>query len=135
MSLRTYLNRPAKYIERLMLVEAFRRLAVFGPLPEYAYIGFGAHEFIDFELVWRTIGVTEMTSIEKEIPPDRFQFNRPFGGIVVEPGRSAATVLPTLTFRPHSIVWLDYTGRLGACRSSTTWSIRLVAWAQAAFWW
>jgi hypothetical protein len=94
-----------------MLVEAFRRLAVFGPLPEYAYIGFGAHEFIDFELVWRTIGITEMTSIEKEIPPDRFQFNRPFGGIVVEPGTSD-TVLPKLTFRPHSIVWLDYTGKL-----------------------
>jgi hypothetical protein len=111
MSLRSYLNRPAKYIERLMLVEAFRRLAAFGPLPEYAYVGFGAHEFVDFELVWRTIGVTEMTSIEKEIPADRFQFNRPFGAIIVEPGTSA-TVLPKLTFKPHTIVWLDYTGRL-----------------------
>jgi hypothetical protein len=111
MSLRSYLNRPAKYIERLMLVDAFRRLSAFGPLTEYAYIGFGAHEFVDFELLWRTIGITDMTSIEREIPVDRFKFNRPFGAIVVEPGTSS-TVLPKLNFKPHTIVWLDYTGKL-----------------------
>lgn len=112
MSLRSYLNRPAKSIERLMLVEAFRRLSTLGPLGEYAYIGFGAHEFVDFELMWRTIGITTMTSIERETPVDRFEFNRPFGSIVVEPGTSS-TVLPNLTFRPHTILWLDYTGKLG----------------------
>lgn len=111
MSLRSYLARPAKSIERLMLVDALRRLAAFGPLTEYSYVGFGAHEFIDFELLWRTLGITEMTSIEQSIPIDRFEFNRPFGSIIVEPGRAAA-VLPRLSFKPHTIVWLDYTGKL-----------------------
>jgi len=113
MSLRSYLNRPAKSIERLMLVDAFRRLSAFGPLTEYSYIGFGAHEFVDFELLWRTTGITEMISIEKETPVERFRFNRPFGSIVVEPG-SSATVLPNLTFSPHTIMWLDYTAKLNS---------------------
>lgn len=111
MSVRSYFARPAKSIERLMLVDAFRRLVTFGPLAEYAYVGFGAHEFIDFELIWRTLGITEMTSIEESIPVDRLEFNRPFGNIVIEFG-SATSVLPRLAFRHHSIVWLDYTLRL-----------------------
>ncbi|MFI5258788.1 MAG: O-methyltransferase [Candidatus Limnocylindrales bacterium] len=111
MSLRSYLNRPAKSIERLMLVEAFRRLSAFGPLSQYAYVGFGAHEFVDFELMWRTLGITKMTSIEKDAPLERFLFNRPFGSIVVEPGTSR-TVLPRMIFEPHTIVWLDYTRKL-----------------------
>lgn len=111
MSLRSYLNRPAKSIERLMLVDAFRRLSAFGTLTEYGYVGFGAHEFVDFELVWRTIGITSMVSIEREAPVDRFEFNRPFGGIFVRPG-SSSSVLPNLNLRPHTIMWLDYTGKL-----------------------
>jgi hypothetical protein len=111
MSLRSYLNRPAKSIERLLLAEAFRRLSTFGPLSEYHYIGFGAHEFVDFELLWRTLGITQMISIEKETPKERFLFNRPFGSIVVEPGTSR-TVLPRINFAPHTIIWLDYTSKL-----------------------
>jgi hypothetical protein len=111
MTVRSYLDRPAKWIERLMLAEAFRRLVCFGPLGEYAYLGFGSHEFVDFELLWRTLGITRMTSIEKETPVDRFEFNRPFGSIVVEPGESF-TVLPRIVFGPHTIVWLDYTDKL-----------------------
>lgn len=111
MTVRSYLDRPAKWIERLMLAEAFRRLVCFGPLHEYAYLGFGSHEFVDFELLWRTLGITRMMSIEEKTPIDRFEFNRPFGGIVVEPGVSF-TVLPRITFEPHTIVWLDYTDKL-----------------------
>ena len=111
MTVRSYLDRPAKWIERLMLAEAFRRLVCFGPLAEYAYLGFGSHEFVDFELLWRTLGITRMTSIEKTTPVDRFEFNRPFGSIVVEPGESF-TVLPRITFGQHTIVWLDYTDKL-----------------------
>ena len=50
MSPRSYIARPAKSIQRLMIIETLRRLRAFAPLSEYEYVGFGAHEFVDFEL-------------------------------------------------------------------------------------
>ena len=111
MSPRSYLDPPAKSIQRLMIIETLRRLRSFAPLSEYEYIGFGAHEFVDFELVWRYLGLTRLTSIEETIPIDRYLFNAPFGAVNVEPGQ-ASSVLPNLALTGRAIVWLDYTRRL-----------------------
>ena len=46
-----YVLRPAKNIERKMFCEAFRRLAEFGRVDSYRYVGFGSTFFSDFSLV------------------------------------------------------------------------------------
>src|SRR4051812_21848495 len=99
-TIRSYVARPAKTVERLMLVDAFRRLHTFGPLRDYEYVGFGAHEFIDFELFWRTLGISTMLSIESSEPIERYEFNAPFGGVKVIPGESH-DALPLLEFARH----------------------------------
>ena len=107
-----YLLRPAKNVERKMLVEAFRRLSEFGNLPNYRYIGFGSTFFSDFNLFHKALGITKMVSIEKDIENRRrFKFNRPFVCIQLRFGHSN-DVLPTINWRSRTIVWMDYDSRL-----------------------
>jgi hypothetical protein len=103
--------RPAKQIQRLMAVDAMRRLGNFFPLSEYRYIGMGGYEFVDFDLVHRALGVHRMISIESKVAEDRLKFNRPFPEIDIEIGTSN-DILPTLALDGPLIVWLDYCGRL-----------------------
>lgn len=107
-----YNLRPAKNIERKMMVEAISRLSPIAPLSRYRYVGFGSEFFNDFALFHEAFGVAEMISIERDLDRiERCGFNRPYGCIKVEPGE-AGVVLPTLKWNQLSIVWLDYTGRL-----------------------
>lgn len=109
-----YSLRPAKQIERKMLVEAFRKLAEFGALDSYRYIGFGSIYFSDFSLVHKALGIPEMISIEKdEDVKERFLFNRPFGCIEMRFGH-ATKILPNLSWDQRTILWLDYDGTLTA---------------------
>lgn len=105
----SYARRPAKYIQRRMVVDALRRLRVFSELSKYEYVGFGGMEFVDFELVHRELGVRRMTSIEENIGnADRYGFNVPFAEVSIEFDRASA-VLPTLLDDPVlRVVWLDY---------------------------
>jgi hypothetical protein len=107
-----YTLRPAKNIERKMLVEALRRLGAMERLETYRYIGFGSTYFSDFSLIHKTLGISSMLSIEKEIPDqDRFRFNKPFRCVRFRFGLSTS-VLPTLSWSSKTIVWLDYDGVL-----------------------
>jgi len=107
-----YTLRPAKNIERKMLCEAFSRLSPLAPLPKYRYVGFGGVAFKDFALIHQRLGVTDMTSIEKETGlRERFRFNKPYSCIRIKWGTSSE-VLPKLSWRKRSIVWLDYEGHL-----------------------
>lgn len=107
-----YTLRPAKHVERLMITEAARSLANIAPLPTYSYVGFGALEFVDFDLIHRTLGISKMTSIECDLSnPRRYEFNRPFRGIDLLFGR-ASQHLPALDWSGLRIVWLDYEGQL-----------------------
>lgn len=110
-----YSQRPSKHIQRKMVVDACRRLRAFAPLNHYEFIGFGAYEFVDFELVRRELGVCDMHSIELNWKDqDRYLFNRPFEGIEIHFDR-ASNVLPDLLDKPRlRIVWLDYTTNLNA---------------------
>lgn len=108
MTVFSFLGRPAKYILRHMLVDSFGRLKHIAELTDYGYVGFGGLEFIDFELMRRTLNIPEMVSIEKNTADHaRYLFNRPFAGIKVLGGK-AFEHLPFMDWSGLRIVWLDY---------------------------
>jgi hypothetical protein len=107
-----YNLRPAKHVERKMLVESFRRLNEFGSIESYRYIGFGSFYFRDFQLLHKNLGIENMISIEREVGNrPRFEFNKPFNCISMQYNESNA-VLPTLDWDIRTILWLDYDGKL-----------------------
>lgn len=107
-----YNIRPAKSIQRKMFSETFRRLAVFGSVESYRYIGFGSYYFNDFVLFHKHLGITNMLSIEKDVNHrKRFEFNRPYDCIKIEFDESN-NVLPALAWDVRTIVWLDYESKL-----------------------
>ncbi len=107
-----YSIRPAKHVERKMMCEAFRRLSALGPVKDYRYVGLGSFYFADFVLFHKSLGITNMCSIEAD--PDaapRCEFNRPFGCIEIREGHSNDE-LPKLAWDAPTILWLDYDGKL-----------------------
>ena len=104
-----YALRPAKNIERKMIVETLSRLRAFYTLESYRYVGFGSPYFADFALVHRSMGIQDMICIEQETgDKGRFEFNRPYNCIELGFGKSTA-VLPGLKWQERpTIVWLDY---------------------------
>jgi hypothetical protein len=108
-----YAFRPAKHIQRRMIVDACRRIGLLVDFKTYEYVGFGGLEFVDFELVHRELSINRMTSIEHDAENrKRYRSNRPFSCIDLQFGR-ASELLPGLhdEARPR-IVWLDYMSRL-----------------------
>ncbi|MBI8694020.1 hypothetical protein JEZ65_21610 [Pseudomonas aeruginosa] len=102
-----YSLRPAKYAERKMLVDVFRRLTPFQAIEDYCYVGFGSVWFSDFILFHKSLGIKNMVSIEEsEGARERFEENRPFQ-IKMEFSNSA-TALPRLDWSQRTIAWLDY---------------------------
>lgn len=125
-----YSLRPAKYAERKMMGELFRRLAAFAPLEEYRYVGLGSVWFADFSLYHKALGIADMVSIERTTGSRaRFEANRPFN--IQMKFMPTTQALPELDWTKRSIVWLDYDGVLspeilldarlvsGSCRSGT----------------
>lgn len=107
-----YSLRPAKQIERKMICEAIRRLAVFGSIEAYRYIGFGSIYFSDFSLFHKRLNISNMLSIEKESNKQaRFEFNKPFDCIDLQ-FEESNVVLPKLDWTTRTILWLDYDGKL-----------------------
>ena len=104
-----YSLRPAKNIERKMIVEACMRLRSFGRLEDYCYVGFGSPFFSDFRIVHRLLGCRDMINIEAQTgDKDRFEFNRPLGCIRMKYGKSSA-ILPQIRWQGRpALVWLDY---------------------------
>lgn len=106
-----YRVRPGKYAERLMMVEAFRRLR-FGTLETYQYVGLGSVYFSDFSLIHKALGITKLVSIERnEHDKARFEANIPFGCVEMMWGDTGSE-LPKVDLDLRSIIWLDYDGRL-----------------------
>jgi hypothetical protein len=95
-----------------MLCEAFRRLSVFGSTETIRYLGLGSFYFVDFAMMHKELGITNMISIEKDVQNiDRHEFNKPYKTITIMPGDSNQ-VLIALPWDMRTIVWLDYDGRL-----------------------
>lgn len=106
-----YRIRPAKFAERLMLCDTFRRLK-FASVESYQYIGLGSVYFSDFALFHKALGIDSMTSIEREVgDKQRFLDNLPFSSISMLWG-DTKTELSSVNLSLRSIVWLDYDGRL-----------------------
>ncbi len=103
-----YSLRPAKQIERKMLVEAFQRLSEIQRVESYRYVGFGSIYFSDFILFHKSLGIKQMISIEREQADEpRLNFNRPYKCIDILFGESTQ-ILPKLSWQERSILWLDY---------------------------
>ncbi|MDG2524602.1 hypothetical protein P6166_04425 [Stenotrophomonas sp. HITSZ_GD] len=122
-----YRVRPAKSIERKMLVDSFRALRSFGAVEKYRYVGLGSVYFTDFSLVHRALGIEEMVSIEDAqdlTVQARFRLNVPFGNIQMHFGASTA-VLQKLKWNVRTICWLDYDGALAAsCLEDVAYFVR-----------
>ncbi len=102
-----YALRPAKSVERKMLLDAFRHLSSFGVLSSYKYIGFGSPFFSDFILFHKSLNITDMVCVEKEEDDrDRFEFNKPFQFININFGKSSE-ILPSIDLNTRTIAWLD----------------------------
>lgn len=102
-----YSLRPAKYAERRMLSDVFRRLRPFQPVEEYLYVGFGSVWFSDFILFHKALGIRDMISIEQaERTALRIIANKPFR-IHID-FRSSSKVLPELDWKRRQLLWLDY---------------------------
>ncbi|GGF33394.1 hypothetical protein GCM10011321_25710 [Youhaiella tibetensis] len=108
-----YRIRPGKYVERMMMIEAFRRLR-FASVESYQYVGLGSVYFSDFMLVHRALGIHKLVSIERAVhDKNRFLGNIPFSSVEMLWG-DTATELAKVDLSLRSIVWLDYDGRLSA---------------------
>lgn len=102
-----YSVRRAKYAERRMLRDIFRRLRPFGQVEQFEYIGLGSVWFSDFLLFHRSLGIKSMISIEKAVGAKaRFEYNRPFQ-IDLRFGHTSK-VLPKIDFGGRKVIWLDY---------------------------
>ncbi|MGN8277498.1 O-methyltransferase [Pseudomonas sp. SMN5] len=102
-----YSLRPAKYAERKMLVDIFRRLTPFQPIEDYGYVGFGSVWFSDFILFHKSLGIKNMVSIEaSEGARERFEENRPFQ--ISMKFSNSSEALPKLNWDQRTVAWLDY---------------------------
>jgi len=107
-----YVLRPAKHVERKMLRDAFRRLVSFGPLETYRYIGFGSIYFGDFQLFHKSLGISDMISMERSGNEARVNFNRPYRSIDLKFGDSEYLLRNLPAWEQKTILWLDYDGPL-----------------------
>jgi hypothetical protein len=79
---------------------------------EYLYVGLGHWQFVDFELMRREVGITDMLSIERNTHQKlRFEENVPFEEVRLEFGE-AYEHLQELSMDVPTIAWLDYTTAL-----------------------
>jgi len=104
-----YELRPAKQVERRILVDALQALATAGfPIRDYQYTGMGSIYFIDFMLFHRLLGLTRMLSVEYDTQiRKRVEFNRPFDCVDIKIA-PVGEVIPTLSKDLKHLVWLDY---------------------------
>jgi hypothetical protein len=105
-----YELRPAKQIERRMLLDAFQALVQGGfMLRDYQYTGFGSVSFVDFVLLHKYLGIKDMLSVEHSIAiKKRILFNRPFENLVRMKFGPVSSVIPGLSADKKHLLWLDY---------------------------
>jgi hypothetical protein len=104
-----YEFRPAKQVERRMLLHAFNELRGGGyRISNYEYTGLGSIYFVDFSLFYRYLGLTRMTSVEGDKDVEkRVEFNCPYKLIDVVHDDMSAQIARLSRKRQH-ILWLDF---------------------------
>jgi len=119
-----YAFRPAKRIQRLMFCDALRSLRVVRSMQEYLYVGLGHWQFVDFELMRREVGISDMLSIERNTSDKpRFEDNLPYEEVRLAFGE-AYEHLQDLAPDVPTVAWLDYTTNL---RPEVLRDLRLLA--------
>ena len=103
--------RPAKQVERRMIVDALQRLQPAGfSITDYQYTGFGAVYFVDFILFHKLLGMSKLLSLEQMTGlTTRIEFNKPFKCVDTRMV-SASSAIPSLSRDVRHILWLDYDG-------------------------
>ncbi|HEY3242585.1 MAG TPA: O-methyltransferase [Phycisphaerae bacterium] len=100
--------RPAKQIERRMIVDALQLLAMEGfSIRDYQYTGMGSIYFVDFVLFHRLLGMERMVSVEQSPIQGRVAFNKPFRVVAVEMC-PVGDYIPRLSRDLRHLLWLDY---------------------------
>ncbi len=103
-----YLVRPAKQVERKLIIETLHSLNKVYNIKGYEYVGMGSLFYVDYKMFHKYLGIKLMISFEKEEDKiERFNFNRPYDFIKLKPGIST-DILPTLDWKKDLIIWLDY---------------------------
>jgi putative O-methyltransferase len=104
-----YELRPAKQVERRMIVDGIQKLGLAGfNIDTYEYVGMGSIYFVDFILFHKWLGITTMVSAEHDLTiPKRVDFNKPFGQVRVAL-QPVGELLASLAPQSKNIVWLDY---------------------------
>jgi hypothetical protein len=104
-----YEYRPAKQVERRMLLDAFQQLMAIGfPIHEYQYTGMGSVYFVDFVMFHRYLGISKMLNVEVDLEIEkRVKFNCPFNLIKIRMG-DIADQIPRLSQDIRHVLWLDY---------------------------
>ena len=104
-----YEFRPAKQVERRMLLELFQRLMEAGfRISGYQYTGMGSFYFVDFIMFHRYLGIKKMVSVEcVQAIEKRVRFNKPYGSIEIVMG-DIADFIPSLSPDRKHILWLDF---------------------------
>lgn len=108
-----YELRPAKQVERRMLIDSLQALMEAGfSIRNYQYTGMGSIYFIDFMLFHRVLGIKNMLSVEySEAVKKRVEFNRPFDCVRTQIA-PIGDVIPTLSKDIQHLLWLDYDGAI-----------------------
>jgi len=104
-----YEFRPAKQVERRMLLHIFQELRDLGyKISNYEYTGLGSIYFVDFVLFHRYLGLSKLTSVEGDPNIEkRVRFNRPYKLIKTVQDDMAAQIARLSQDRQH-ILWLDF---------------------------
>ncbi len=104
-----YELRPAKQVERRMLLHAFQELRAIGySISNYEYTGLGSIYFVDYVLFHRYLGLTRMTSVEGDMDvKKRVDFNCPYNLINVVHDEMSAQISRMSQDKRH-ILWLDF---------------------------
>jgi hypothetical protein len=108
-----YAQRPSKDVARRIFVDMLHQLDANGDLRRYQYVGFGALEFIDFDLIHRELGIDRLYSIENNSSIARYEANKPYKCIELLAGEST-DMLTKIDWRQLTLVWLDYESTLNS---------------------
>lgn len=104
-----YHLRPNKAVDRNLFVESLIHLKKMIDVSDYRYIGFGSYEFDEFKLVYRTLGIEDLHSIEMDSDVFRRQkFNKPYSCIQLFNKTCGDYFDENFDGAKHAIVWADF---------------------------
>lgn len=104
-----YNLRPAKNVERKMIVESVRRLDRALGIRSYTYVGLGSPYYSDFTLLHRRLHIGDMVCLEREEDDEeRMKFNKPFNCIELKMVPAAAYLPVHEWSTKPTMAWLDH---------------------------